>query len=258
MATKAGRFLPGVPSAEIEAILNRAAGNEIATGNFDSPESSACLAANAFGFFLRRAADLPPLLGCLGESWPARSLGLEAEVRFPWSGGKHAWLDCLVKTPSALIGIESKRFEPFRHKGKPEFSNAYWRPVWGGRMRGYERIREELHADPDRYRHLNAAPLVKHAFALRTEVHKPNGRVLAPILYYIYAEPQSWPKSGAPVGEGAHGRHRQEIERFAAAVAGDEVAFVSCSWRRLLETWACDDDERIRAHADAVAARFAP
>ena len=35
-----GRFLPGVPGPEIEAIFDMAAGNEIATGKFDSPESS--------------------------------------------------------------------------------------------------------------------------------------------------------------------------------------------------------------------------
>ena len=54
-----GRFLPGVPGPEIEAIFDVAAGNEIATGKFDSPESSAALAANAFGFFLQRASELP-------------------------------------------------------------------------------------------------------------------------------------------------------------------------------------------------------
>ena len=43
MATKAGRFLPGVPGGEIEAIFARAPGNEIETGKFDNPESSACL-----------------------------------------------------------------------------------------------------------------------------------------------------------------------------------------------------------------------
>ena len=81
-----GRFLPGVPGPEIEAILTAAAGgNEIATRKFDSPKSSAALAANAFGFFLRQPAQLPPLPGCGGETWSARSLMLEAEVRFPWS-----------------------------------------------------------------------------------------------------------------------------------------------------------------------------
>ena len=42
-----GRFLPGVPGPDIEAIFEAAPGNEIGTGKFDNPESSAALAANA-------------------------------------------------------------------------------------------------------------------------------------------------------------------------------------------------------------------
>ena len=259
MATMGGRFLPGVPGAEIEAIFAAAAGNEIATGKFDRPESSACLAANAFGFFLRQAAALPLLPGCPGEVWPARSLALEAGVRFPWRGGRHPVLDCLVTTPSAFIGIESKRFEPFRCKSMTPWSEAYSRPVWGRRMRGYESVRDELRDESGRYRHLDAAQLVKHAFALRTAVHKRSDcRGLAPILYYVYAEPRSWPINGTRVDEAAKRRHRQETERFRAAVVDDEVAFVSCSWRELLEAWARHEQDRIRSHAAAVAARFAP
>ena len=182
-----------------------------------------------------------------------------AEVRFPWSGGRHPVLDCLVTTPSALIGIESKRYEPFRGMPRSAWSDAYWRPVWGECMQGYESVRDGLCGEPGGYEHLEAAQLVKHAFALRTAVHeRPECRALAPVLYYVYAEPESWPNGGAPVDEGAKARHREEIERFAAAVAGDEVAFVSCSWPRLLETWARHEHGRIRAHAAAVAARFAP
>ena len=55
------RWLPGVPGEEIERIFNAAPGNEIARGKFDHPESSAALAANAFGFFFKRPQDLPPL-----------------------------------------------------------------------------------------------------------------------------------------------------------------------------------------------------
>ena len=253
------RFLPGVPGPEIEAIFNAAAGNEIATGKFDSPESSAALAANAFGFFLGKAADLPPLPGCGGETWPARTLMLEAEVRFPWRGGRHPVLDGLVTTSSALIGIESKRFEPFRSRKASALSNAYWRPVWGKRMRGYESIRDGLRREPGLYGHLDAAQLFKHAFALRTAVHKrPEFRALTPILFYVHAEPEFWPGSGEPVDGRAKVRHREEIERFAAAVADDEVTFVSCSWRKLLETWAQQEDGRMRAHADAVGMRFSP
>ena len=107
----ADRFLPGVPGPQVEEMYDAAPGNEIESGNFDSPESSARLSANAFGFFLNRPEDLPPLRGCQGEEWPATSLALERTVRFPWRGGRHPVLDVLVATPSSLIGIESKRFE---------------------------------------------------------------------------------------------------------------------------------------------------
>ena len=253
------RFLPGVPGSEVEAIFGAAAGNEIATGKFDSPESSAALAANAFGFFLRRAADLPPMPGCDDQMWPARSLMLETEVRFPWTGGRHPVLDGMVTTPSAFIGIESKRFEPYRTKSTSRLSAAYWRPVWGRRMKGYESIRDDLRDFPDLYGHLDAAQLFKHAFALRTAVHKrPEFRGLTPILFYVYATPEIWPRSGEPVDEGAKAQHLEEIGRFAVAVAGDEVRFISCSYKRLLKAWAVHEDDRIRAHSDAVAARFSP
>ena len=68
------RFLPGVPRTQIEEIYNAAPGKEIASGKFDSPESSAALAANTFGFFLNRPRDLPPLPGGEDVEWPASSL----------------------------------------------------------------------------------------------------------------------------------------------------------------------------------------
>ena len=254
------RFLPGVPGPEIERIFNAAAGNEIASGKFDSPESSAALAANAFGFFLKRPRDLPPLPDCGRVVWPARSLSLEATVRFPWSGGRHPVLDCLVATPSALIGIESKRFEPFRGKKSASFSDAYWRPLWGDDMKGYEGVRDKLRANGHLYDFLDAAQLVKHAFALRTAVHnrRSGHDGLTPILFYLYAEPDVWPKDGRPVDAGGKAKHREEIARFAKDVAGDEVIFVSCSYQRLLEDWARHKDIGIRAHAAAVTRRFSP
>ena len=252
------RFLHGVPCREIEKIFNAAPGNEIKSGNFDSPVSSAALAANAFGFFLERPQDLPPLPDCSQVAWPAYSLALEETVCFPWSRGRHPVPDCLVATSSALIGIESKRFEPFRKKSSASFRRAYWLPVWGNHMKGYEGIRDKLHEDGRMYAFLDAAQLVKHAFALRTAVQKGKHRGLTPILFYVYAEPDSWPKDGKPVDEGAKTRHREEVAHFAKEVDKDEVVFVSCSYRRLLEDWARHKDDGIRAHADAVSKRFSP
>ena len=127
-------------------------------------------------------------------------------------------------------------------------------------MKGYEGVRDTLRGNGRLYASLDAAQFVKHAFALRTSVHNPRSRHdgLTPILLYLYAEPAGWPKDRRPVNAGDKAKHREEIERFAKDVAGDEVAFVSCSYRRLLEGWARHEDRGIRAHAAAVARRLAP
>ncbi len=251
------RFLPGVPGDAIERLINAAPGNEIQRGKFDNPASSAALAANALGFFLQRAPELPPLPGCAYLKWPANWLSLEQEVRFPWAGGRHPILDALITTRSALIGVESKRFEPFRPPKRPTLSDAYWRPLWGDRMQGYARVRDQLRAGRS-YAHLDAAQLFKHAFALRTAVQpgKPYpGR--AAILFYLYAEPQCWP-DGRPVDAHAIAGHRKEIARFAAEVDGSEVTFIACAYRTLLADWQQHRSPAIRQHAAGVIDRFAP
>ena len=109
-------------------------------------------------------------------------------------------LDCLVATPSALIGIESKRYEPSRGAKTTHFSDTYWRPVWGTRMKGYERVRELLGKNPHYFAFLDAAQLVKHAFGLRSEVYGPGTHHgLTPFIYYVYAEPKNWPGTGRRV-----------------------------------------------------------
>lgn len=256
-----GRFLPGVPGHKIEKIFKAAPGNEIATGKFDSPESSAALAANTFGFFLCHPGCLPPLPGCEGEGWPAESLALEDEVRFPepWPGPIHSHPDVLITTASALIGIESKRFEPFRKNRVPELSDAYRRPVWGERMTGYERVRDKLHKAQGRRTFLDAAQLIKHAFALRTQVNREGvHRGLTPILFYIYAEPDSFPVPPKPICDAAKKRHKKEVEDFADHVKCDEVKFVHCSYSELLEGWRRHTAPEIRAHAEAVTRCFSP
>lgn len=45
-------------------------------------------------------------------------------MRFPWAGGRHPWLDAAVETERYLIGVESKRFEPFRDAKSVRLSDA--------------------------------------------------------------------------------------------------------------------------------------
>ncbi len=192
-------FLPGLPVDAIRSAYLAAPGNEIASGKFASPESSAALVANTFGAFLTEPATLLALPGTSDCGWPAQSVRLEAIVRFPWAGGRHPCLDVLIVTSTALIGIESKRFEPFRSRESEPMSDAYWRPVFGSGMIGYERCRNGLRDGSLRFARLDAAQLIKHAFGLRTAVHRKKELIgKRPVLLYLYAEPKNlarWQRS---------------------------------------------------------------
>ena len=123
------QLLDYLPRAAIVAAYEKSPGREL-DGKGDSPESSAALVANAFGYFIERPTELPPLPGLAPAGWPASQVQLEANVRFPWAGGMHPWLDVLVDTPTLTVGVESKRYEPYRGRHQAEFSEAYSRDVW--------------------------------------------------------------------------------------------------------------------------------
>lgn len=244
-------LLPHLPADLILAALNRSPGNEIRTGKFDSPESSAALVANGFGLFLDRPADLPPLPGV--PMGPVQAVDLEAEMRFPWSGGRHPWLDVSLTTATTLVGIESKRFEPFRPAKATGFSEVYDRPVWGAQMTRYTRLMHDLVAGTVAFQALDAVQLVKHALGLRTRAEK---QAKGAVLVYLYAEPPLWPRTGKPVDPARIRAHRHEVAQFAGLVKGDQVTFVALRWAELLADWA--GRPGLAPHAAAVAERFGP
>ena len=245
------RFLPGVPVDHVLARLAKAGGKEIESGKFSSPESSAALAGNCFGWFVARPEKLPPLPG-LAEGGTPELVDIEFCARFPWSGGRHPWLDAVVQTPTSLIGVESKRFEPFRDAKTVNLSAAYDRPVWGDNMRAFERMRDRLRAGAEAFVHLDAAQLVKHAFGLVTEGRRRGRR---PVLFYLYAEPED--RNDRPIPKDDILRHRDEISRFGAAVTGDEVLFQLVSYRDWIGSWHKSGDE-VAAHGAAILREFAP
>lgn len=249
MTIRTSSFLPGVPEDLVRAALGKAGGNEIDSGKFDSPESSAALAVNGFGWFIDRPEILPPFPSLPDIDWPADKVEVERQMRFPWSGGRHPWLDAAVETGPHVIGIESKRFEPFRDAKSVNLSSAYDRDVWGERMAPFTMMRDRLRSGASRYAYLDGAQLVKHAFGLVTEGCRLGK---APVLLYLYAEPAQ--RGNLTISPDAISRHRAEISDFAAAVAGAEVRFAACSWREWLAGWTGD----ARAHADSLIARFQP
>jgi hypothetical protein len=237
-------ILPHLPADLILAALSRSPGNELRTGKFDSPESSAALVANAFGHFLSRPADLPPLPGVpMGQGV---AVELEAEMRFPWSGGRNPWLDVSLTTATTLVGVNARRYEPFRPAKATGFAEVYDRPVWGPQMGRYTRLMADLVDGRVGFQALDAVQLVKDALGLRTQAEK---QAKGAVLVYLYAEPTIWAKSGKPVDPARIKLHRHEVAQFAGLVKGDQVTFVPLRWADLLAAWA-----KHPALADHVAA----
>lgn len=247
-------FLPGLPLEMIRATYAGAPGDELGSGKLLSLESSAALVANAFGYFLDRPKDLPPLFA--GDyGWPCRTLKLEGIARFPWSGGRHPCLDVLIETDSALIGVESKRYEPFRTKNAGELSTAYDRDVWGEAMDRYKAVRNGLRTGSLGFEHLDAVQLVKHALGLRTTAERKH--LSSVVLIYLYAEPKSW-GCGKTVRVEHVQAHRREVCRFGELVAGDEVEFRQMSYQELLSVWDSAGIPAVQKHGLAMRNRFDP
>lgn len=242
-------LLPGIPVERVREALAAAAGKELASGKFNSPESSSALAVDCFGWFLERPERLPALPSILPSSFWNR-VEIEYQARFPWSGGRHPWLDAAAFTSDVLVGIESKRFEPFRDRKAVSLSDAYDRPVWGDNMGRFEAVRDALREGSLTYRHLDGAQLVKHAFGLVTDAARHQ---LKPTLFYIFMEPTE--RSGKAILPSDLKRHRDEVSDFAGRVAGDEVDFSAASYSDWLKTWP-EIDAELQAHASALRQRY--
>jgi hypothetical protein len=226
------QLLPHLPRALILEAYAKSAGNEL-EGKSDSPESSSALVANAFGWFLDRPQDLPPLPGLHGITWPATRVALEENLHFPWRGGLHPWLDVLVETSTHIIGIESKRFEPYRGRYLPSFSPAFDRDVWQPGMRPYLTMLAGLKSGSEQLWAVDATQLVKHALALATQAAK-RGKQAA--LLYLYADPAAWP-DGREITVAARNQHADHLAAFAAAVTGADVQFATATYAQACEAW---------------------
>jgi len=241
-------FLPGVPVDHILDRFEKAGGNEIASGKLSSPASSAALAVNAFGWFIDKPEKLTGLPGMKDFHRPARQVEVEVQVRFPWSGGRHPWLDAAVWTRDHFIGVESKRFEPFRSRKKPYFSEAFRRPVWSKGMEPYEALWGELESGALKYRHLDAAQLVKHAFGLDAQTAREGS--LRPVLAYVFVETIT--ENPVRITPQAVEKHRCEIADFAKRIEGARVAFYAFSYGEFLESMNKDSAQ----HAEHLRVKF--
>ena len=241
-------LLDGINPSYVQQRLKAAGGKEIESGKFSSHESSAALAVNCFAWFNERTKEFPPFPRIKLNSAPI-AIDVEYSARFPWKGGRHPWLDAFIETKDAIIGVESKRYEPFRDKKAVNLSQAYWRKVWGENMKSYENLRDQLTNKTIGFEYLDATQLIKHAFGLITEARRKNK---TPILFYLFAEPKTL--RGKEISAKIFTAHREEAKLFRDLVKGDEVKFDFSSYREWLENF----EGAPKQHAANIFAKFAP
>lgn len=236
-------FLPGVPADAVLAALGR-----LPSSDLDSPESSTALVANTFGWFLTRPRLLLPFPG-VPMGLP-ETVELGVELQLPMRGVRHPRVDAVVTTPTTLVGVASRRYQPFRPAKAVSFTEPFDARDWGPGMARFGATRKAMMDGRQSYQHLDGVTLVKQAYALRTQSVK---RARGAVLVYLYAEPQNW-ASGKPVDTTAIARHRTEVTSFARAVKGDDVAFVALTWADLLTQWS--KTPALVAHTAAVRGWF--
>ncbi|MCU1530372.1 MAG: hypothetical protein JWP75_4135 [Frondihabitans sp.] len=226
----------------IQADLVGKGGSELAaraagTPKFHAAHSSAALAANVFGPFLDKRNGIP-----LGEDYFTGETHLEVECATGLRGTPPT-LDCLVDGPRVLA-VESKCTETFGAHAAG-FSEAYTNamasahPTWRAE---YHRLRD----DPNRYRHLDAAQLIKHYVGLRNGFP---GRPL--VLAYLYWTPTNSDDIAACC------IHLAELAEFSTHVNDPNLQFIAMSYRELWADWASPDRPTwLRRHVASLRRRY--
>lgn len=241
-------LIPGLSTKALSAVRRDLAGkggSELvprrgAQPKFHAAHSSAALAASTFAPWLDAEEPLP-----LGEQTFQGSARLEVECPTGLRGTPPT-LDLLLDGPQVLA-VESKCLEPFRaHEAR--FSDAYDRLVAEIAHRSWQAEHWRLVEDPRRYRHLDAAQLVKHYLGLKRRGHDRKTT-----LAYLYWEPSN----ADALLECAV--HRAELREFQQQVSDPAVQLLAMPYPQLWQQWghACcqgwlqDHARRLRNRYDA-------
>jgi hypothetical protein len=202
--------------------------------------SSAALVANVFDHWSAR--DAAPLVAALGFDAEPAQLKFE-EPLVTGVEGDPPTSDVVLRFESGrVVAIESKfgewlvRRASNRMDLKPKYfahGKAIWRDVGLPRC---QQLADDLRAGRERFKHLHAAQLLKHALGLARDIRARelvagNGGAAqtAHELRYLY---YGW--AGGPADA-----HRAEIERFAERV-GVEIRFSASTYQDLYRALAAD------------------
>ncbi len=202
-------------SPQTQADFEAGAGRELAQ-KLRAPHSSAALVVNTFEPWRTNLEHLE-----LAGFRFFRTIAFEK--RCPTGlPGTPPHLDLVVEATETVVAVESKCTEYFKPQ-VPRFKPSYHTLAAKYGTRSWFRYVTNGAARPQ---HLDVAQLVKHWLGL-CQAH-PDQPVT---LLYVYWEPKNW--RAVPECR----RHRDEIQEFAAGVAGDAVRFAAISYAELWAKW---------------------
>ena len=210
-------LMDGLPLTEIERDFRKGAGRELER-KLSAAHSSAALVVNAFGPWRTAPASLT-----LRGTTEFRSVCFEAPCPTGLDGTPPT-LDLLAEG-DLPVAVESKCTE-WMEVTKAVFSPSYDSLLPSHGHSPWFKQMEQLRDAPDRYRFLDAAQLIKHAFGLLNRYGAIKAR-----LVYLYWEPcneEIWPECR---------RHRKEADDLAAKVEQSNVQLIPMSYRELWAEW---------------------
>jgi restriction endonuclease-like protein len=209
--------------------------------------SSAALVANLFDHWSAR--DAAPLVAALGLDGERVQLEFEAPLATGVEGDPPTSDVVLRFASERVVAIESKFGEWLVRRGsnrmdlKPKYfagGKTVWRDAGLPRC---QQLADDLRSGGERFKHLHAAQLLKHALGLARAIGRAGttssvgAREAAPTvpghathgLRYLYYE---WPSGPAAA-------HRGELERFAERV-GAEIRFSASTYQDLYRALRAD------------------
>jgi hypothetical protein len=247
----ADNLLPSFSAEQVETLcgqLARGAGEELAATasgkrRAHAPYSSAALAANAFGGWIGAEHQLQ-IAGLGGFD---TSISLEHKLRIAHRGGT-ANLDCLLQSPSTLVGIESKLTEPLARHQPVEWKAPYKTEAMAALLQdGWLEAFQASLTGAWKPQHLGLEQLLKHALALNSHAA---GRVTH--LVYVYWEPAN----GSKIPEVT--THRAEVAELARTIEDAQPHLHPLSYEEMLDEWISIPDDIIRPadHVNCLRARY--
>jgi hypothetical protein len=152
---------------------------------------------------------------CFEKTLPTGLLGTPPHLDFYALGSKHC------------VCVESKFLEPLWPKSA-KFAASYEGAVESLAEDSWAAVYRDLTSNPEKYKYLDAAQLVKHYLGMRNSLAQVEAEL---ILLYVYWEPTNVEELEAFI------RHREEIANLATAVEQSQIRFITRSYPQLWATW---------------------